>query len=681
MTQEAMMVPVYECCGEYIMKLAFVVEDIQGKRSPSYMAEFDRAVAWNDVVRLVVPSLHHLCFSLAVPHLLYYTTSFGSLRTTDIDMPPQGFYPVLETTGIAHSIRILDLDEPSGKRQQSLKGTIRVVSLIDRPSYTALSYVWGGFDKEQRYTIGHGDSTIDITPNCFYALQDIRRHFGRVSIWVDSICIDQSNDLDRNHQVKLMEQIYSQADIVYVWLDYDQLKSHKQRGAFEPLRRLGRGETKWYGKHCVETFNMRYMFQHQWFVRGWTLQEAALAKDILFVAEDDFVHWDNLAPAIAYLERVPADHPGQSNFYYLAQLRNMFAADADIGRSVFDSAPIMQQMRQRHVSKDHDIAYAYYGLLQRAGAQLTEVDYTQQSNRVLCDFFRDLIRWDQAFLVLLEDAGMSSPTWLPFKCNKPPVCQLGTETLAEDSHSNVQYLCRGEEDKEAVLAVRGSSLCLVECSITEADSRFATFFERSRERGWVHFVTLRHWLYEHWASHKISAELVFHQIKTTLHHFAFEQTTWIKDQYFTPQNVSLWIEHLFDCLCDEDFLKSHHCDMECYHTLPYDKDTGADHFIGVGNALVYQMDKVFGGMRILEAIKPLLEVSTLIIASNGAIGIGPRCAEVGDQICQIAGVPTPLILRKEPSERFRVIGKIALRYGEGQVLPVNDTCLEEFELV
>ncbi|KAH7080774.1 heterokaryon incompatibility protein-domain-containing protein [Paraphoma chrysanthemicola] len=596
-------------------------------------------------------------------------------------MPSQGFYPALETTGTAHNIRILDLDESSGDERRSLKGTIRVVSLIDRPSYTALSYVWGDFDKKYKYKIGHGDSTIEITPSCFYALQDIRRHFGRISIWVDSICIDQSNNLERNHQVRIMEEIYSQAYMVYVWLDYDQLKSHKQLGAFEPLRRLARGETKWYGKHCVDTFNMRYMFQHEWFVRGWTLQEAALAKNVLLVAEDDFIHWDNLAPAIAYLERVPADHLGQSNFHYLAQLRNMFAGDADVGRSVFDSAPIMQQMRQRRVSKDHDIAYAYYGLLQRAGAQLTEVDYTRQAIRVLCEFFRDLIRWDQSFMILLEDPGMSIPTWLPFKCNKQPVSHLGTETLAEDSRSNLQYPCRGEENNDAILAVRGSPLCLVACSITEADPRFATFLERSRQRGWVHFVTLRHWLYEHWAFHKIPAGLVFHQIKTALQQFAFEKTTWINDQYFTLENVSLWIEHLFDCLCDEDFLKSHRCDMECYHTLLYDNDSAADHFNYVGNALVRQMDKVSGGMRILEAIKPLLEVSTLIIASDGAIGIGPQCAEVGDQICRIAGVPTPLILRKEPTGRFRVIGKIALQYSEGQVLPVNDTCLEEFELV
>jgi hypothetical protein len=37
-------------------------------------------------------------------------------------------------------------------------------------------------------------------------------------LWVDAICIDQSNIEERNHQVKLMDLIYKNAKIVFMWL-------------------------------------------------------------------------------------------------------------------------------------------------------------------------------------------------------------------------------------------------------------------------------------------------------------------------------------------------------------------------------------------------------------------------------------------------------------------------------
>lgn len=41
------------------------------------------------------------------------------------------------------------------------------------------------------------------------------------SLWVDAICIDQASIHERNHQVSLMEKIYSQAKNVIVWLGDD----------------------------------------------------------------------------------------------------------------------------------------------------------------------------------------------------------------------------------------------------------------------------------------------------------------------------------------------------------------------------------------------------------------------------------------------------------------------------
>ncbi|KAF2023231.1 HET-domain-containing protein, partial [Setomelanomma holmii] len=46
----------------------------------------------------------------------------------------------------------------------------------------------------------------------------LRKHFGSISIWVDRICINQSDDDERSHQVGLMGLIYRRARTVFIWL-------------------------------------------------------------------------------------------------------------------------------------------------------------------------------------------------------------------------------------------------------------------------------------------------------------------------------------------------------------------------------------------------------------------------------------------------------------------------------
>lgn len=108
---------------------------------------------------------------------------------------------------------------------RNLKGPIRCElhhhSLDKGVKYEALSYTWG--DPEPGHTIFvNGPHTLDVTPNCLEALMCLRRRFQRRSLWVDAICIDQrENDTskrERDRQVKIMGDIYHDAQKVLVWL-------------------------------------------------------------------------------------------------------------------------------------------------------------------------------------------------------------------------------------------------------------------------------------------------------------------------------------------------------------------------------------------------------------------------------------------------------------------------------
>ncbi|KAI4859980.1 heterokaryon incompatibility protein-domain-containing protein [Hypoxylon rubiginosum] len=91
------------------------------------------------------------------------------------------------------------------------------VSPLDCPSgFEALSYVWG--DSKDTTPITFQGQTHHVTRNLYSALRSLRYPDRERTLWVDALCINQDDTDERNHQVKLMGQIYSSAKCVVAWL-------------------------------------------------------------------------------------------------------------------------------------------------------------------------------------------------------------------------------------------------------------------------------------------------------------------------------------------------------------------------------------------------------------------------------------------------------------------------------
>jgi len=82
--------------------------------------------------------------------------------------------------------------------------------------YEALSYVWGSSHKDDRIQVN--GFAMDVTINLYSALQRLRYEDRDRILWIDAICIDQSNPKERGHQVDRMAEIYKLADQVIIWL-------------------------------------------------------------------------------------------------------------------------------------------------------------------------------------------------------------------------------------------------------------------------------------------------------------------------------------------------------------------------------------------------------------------------------------------------------------------------------
>lgn len=87
---------------------------------------------------------------------------------------------------------------------------------LQKEKYFALSYTWGELS-EQRWIRLNG-KPFHVQPNLMQALKAIRKCDEPLVLWIDRICIDQSETLEKNHQVSMMGSIYKNASAVLAWL-------------------------------------------------------------------------------------------------------------------------------------------------------------------------------------------------------------------------------------------------------------------------------------------------------------------------------------------------------------------------------------------------------------------------------------------------------------------------------
>lgn len=103
-------------------------------------------------------------------------------------------------------IRLLTLT--SSVLEEELYCALRTVSPTPSLEYTALSYVWG--DESIRSPININGETTSIATNLDIALRNLWQKEGQeVSVWADGICINQADDSEKESQVQIMGDVYS----------------------------------------------------------------------------------------------------------------------------------------------------------------------------------------------------------------------------------------------------------------------------------------------------------------------------------------------------------------------------------------------------------------------------------------------------------------------------------------
>ncbi|KAK4220897.1 heterokaryon incompatibility protein-domain-containing protein [Podospora fimiseda] len=380
-------------------------------------------------------------------------------------------------------IRLLTLNYPDPGSGEGSRGsdssllpsinlTLFHAALDAQPThvFSALSYVWGEANNNRSIILD--GQTFQVTNNLFTALTRLYTDSFNGHIWIDAICINQSDNDEKAVQVQLMSHIYTRAAKVLIWLgpepDHGALQSIQYLGTMfrEQVRsRDGIGEiefnnrasgfvqtvrqfavTDGYGDSSKPDFNFELLWlffsQRPWWRRVWIIQEVVLARQATILCGTASIPWDDLAECLAVFEWMilyPSIEPQHKRLYHIVgaiiqSVMHLLLANSGYQRSLKGAAgdvekagmSLLETLNWTFLNSDHDSGiqatnprdriYGLLGIVRPEDVQKITVDYSD-------NWSLDKILFEVG-KILLKDHGPDVLTYyqgpLMHKCHENP---------------------------------------------------------------------------------------------------------------------------------------------------------------------------------------------------------------------------------------------------------------------
>lgn len=288
--------------------------------------------------------------------------------------------------------------------------------LNDHPEYETVSYVWGGEIGDSTpcrpVYVGRFWDVILATRNCSALLHNLRRPRVRRVIWVDAICINQTNNTEKPAQISRMGDIYANCERVVAYLGED-LVSRPLGKSFRPRIDFGKleltdgtnpghkGRSAQFLATCAASAGMSQdqLFQRRYLTRIWIVQELMLSKRAILPLGDLDILCDQK----------------EATQLILRDNREQLKGSAVAGHSLLH---LLRATSHCHASDPRDKIYGLLGLFkpQRISQKLV-ADYSLS--------WRDCCLGSAAYVLLVEgnimllahalgcNGPMNLPSWVP----------------------------------------------------------------------------------------------------------------------------------------------------------------------------------------------------------------------------------------------------------------------------
>ena len=576
-------------------------------------------------------------------------------------------------------IRILDLK--NGDLESPLEFSFHLAHLRDHPPYEALSYTWGPLGDSA--TVLFQGIKISIPSNLRDALLMLRKPTSNRIVWADSLCIDQNDNEEKNHQVALMGRIYQQASQVIVWLGTDlrgiasmafdlarQLARHEypllpRKSANIKPRHEVKNDLEWFGlvvharpDHIndlepadIDRWNaLAEIYRRPWFTRIWVIQEVGMASSVIVMCGTATITWRDLVDAAGCIDDRAA--PFALHFDMTAGVQQCFDIywifSEDGCEKSFAETLIDGKSFGSTETKDKVYALLSHPSARTgAGQAILEPKYNDPLAKLYTDLTTKLLRSTRSLQVLsavqhrsvetLEQADI--PSWVPRWAEEPWSFMMGATIRCRTYRAGLET--EPEYDlvfDDVALKVRGILFDQVSdcCSIISATAY------RSQESGHTNPVDT-------------IERLLKDNEKATRERYPTNEQ-WLQAQYMTLTAGMFMGDQ-------EDFAR-------------YQKWNAAEQRSGQspteGNA------GLFATTAGLWSVK-----RRLFLTAKGHVGLGPSVMREQDLVCILFGCMVPFILRKQGS-RYRFVGECyvhGIMKGEAiQSWSKGDVAQQEFTL-
>jgi hypothetical protein len=228
--------------------------------------------------------------------------------------------------------------------------------------------------------------------------------------WIDGLCIEQTDQHERNHQVSLMGSIYRNATRVMVWLDFEG-RSERLKEWIDHLR----WQWKLPATPEVKKRHDDILTADPWWTRLWTVQEAVMGREITFYSHDKRIPWrvieslltDDIktsggpGPSHDLTLRLPLEDNiagpvqdgGRTPFLKLRNIRKLYSRQVKARTQAVNSGltldRLLWEFRNRLVTVPQDRIFSLLGLAQLP-FNITP-DYDVSIKQVFSRFSKDLV--------------------------------------------------------------------------------------------------------------------------------------------------------------------------------------------------------------------------------------------------------------------------------------------------
>ncbi|KAH9840352.1 Heterokaryon incompatibility protein (HET) [Teratosphaeria destructans] len=345
-------------------------------------------------------------------------------------------------------IRLVLVQPASKSPMGDVSCSVKEVSLgDDAPKYETISYVWG--DASRRGKIFIEGLTLDVPGSAEEVMRQMRHQDQPRTLWIDAVCINQSDVSEKTEQVSLMADIYSKSLCNLVWLGKQEANTCDLSAAFGSLLADARIQTNDFEtfyeitrdfseqglEATVDYDSILAFYECTWFRRLWVIQEAALSPSstCFYLCGDETGHrqipllkvlraavW--LTHHIAHLPEKLVASIGLQNaaemWLFVDVERGPYSRDASYHPHLKKYLTTFRDFEASEVRDHVNGLLGLYNHYSRTGKCALRPDYTRAPGPIFRDATRACIDEDMGLDVLgminaPEEDSEGYPSWVP----------------------------------------------------------------------------------------------------------------------------------------------------------------------------------------------------------------------------------------------------------------------------